>query len=698
MLKLNRCFVSDGCQIGKAFQGLFLSGLYDQLLKYGKGMINLQNTFVFILSVFTFFACEKNEPETGSLQLMEAFVGDTQLNLAGGVIEGLPVDRSITLNFSAALDKASAEGAILLRDDQQLVNTNISFSSEDKTVILFPVGPLQHNTVYTLAMTSQLKGASGETFMGREIPFKTQQGTLEMVSVQIAGKEVDSPGRMIDVPLLPSIEITFSSPLDKTSFQNNVILSGPDQAEVAVDFSNEDKTVLLVASSALTQLSQYTLELTDAIQGRQGEPFEGFTTSFYTAADSIPKFPVIDDEALLTKVQQQTFKYFWDFAHPHSGLARERNTSGDLVTIGGSGFGIMAILIGIERGFIARQEGIERLSKIVNFLAAADRFHGVWPHWMDGNTGKVIPFSPKDNGGDLVETALLVQGLLTVRAYLNPTIPEELSLAESITQLWEAVEWSWYTRGGENVLYWHWSPDYGWEMNLPVQGYNEGLIVYVLAASSPTYPIDKAVYTEGWAKNGQIINGKTFYGYQLPLGYDYGGPLFFAHYSFLGLDPRNLQDAYADYWQQNEHHTRINQAYCINNPQQYAGYSENNWGLTASDNHMGYSAHSPTQDLGVITPTAALSSFPYTPEASQSALHFFYYTLGDRLWGEYGFYDAFNVTENWYADSYLAIDQGPIIIMIENHRTALLWDLFMSVPEVWQGLEKLGFTSFNKTQ
>jgi hypothetical protein len=195
-----------------------------------------------------------------------------------------------------------------------------------------------------------------------------------------------------------------------------------------------------------------------------------------------------------------------------------------------------------------------------------------------------------------------------------------------------------------------------------------------------------------------MINGKSFYDYTLPVGSDYGGPLFFAHYSFLGLDPRNLQDAYADYWQQNEHHTRINRAYCIDNPQQYAGYSENNWGLTASDNHLGYAAHSPAHDLGVITPTAALSSFPYTPEASMDALHFFYYTLGDRLWGEYGFYDAFNVTEGWYAGSYLAIDQGPIIIMIENYRTALLWELFMSVPEVWQGLEKLGFTSFNKTQ
>jgi len=158
------------------------------------------------------------------------------------------------------------------------------------------------------------------------------------------------------------------------------------------------------------------------------------------------------------------------------------------------------------------------------------------------------------------------------------------------------------------------------------------------------------------------------------------------------MDPRNLEDSYANYWEQNVNHSLINMAYCSDNPQSYAGYSEECWGLTASDGNDGYSAHSPNNDRGVITPTAAISSLPFTPEESMKAIRHFYYYLGDRLWGEYGFYDAFNPTAGWVASSFLAIDQGPIICMIENHRTGLLWDLYMSAPEVKQGLDKLGFT------
>jgi len=352
----------------------------------------------------------------------------------------------------------------------------------------------------------------------------------------------------------------------------------------------------------------------------------------------------------------------------------------------------MAIIVGIERGFITREEGVDRFEKIVDFLSQADRFHGVWPHWMNGNTGETIPFSELDNGADLVETAFMVQGMLAVKQYLNPSNAQELTIINQITTLWEEVEWNWFVQEGEEVLTWHWSPDFGFELDLPIRGWNEGLIIYVLAASSPTYPIEKSVYDVGWANSGGIINGSSSYDITMPLGEDRGGPLFFAHYSFLGLDPRNLQDQYANYWEQNQAHSLINQAYCINNPKNYVGYGESSWGLTASDNHEGYSAHSPYNDLGVITPTAAISSIPYTPDESMKAIKHFYYLLGDRLWGEYGFYDAFNVTEDWYADSYLAIDQGPIITMIENHRTGLIWDIFMQDPNVQQGLTDLGFT------
>jgi hypothetical protein len=305
----------------------------------------------------------------------------------------------------------------------------------------------------------------------------------------------------------------------------------------------------------------------------------------------------------------------------------------------------------------------------------------------------VIPFSQRDNGADLVETSYLMQGLLTARQYFDGVDAAETALRSDINALWNGVEWDWFRRGGENVLYWHWSPGYDWEMNHPIRGWNEALITYVLAASSPGHAVPKQVYDEGWALSGGMKNGATYFGEQLPLGPAQGGPLFFAHYSFLGINPNNLKDAYADYGAQTRAHTLINYKYCVANPKNFYGYSAQCWGLTASDDINGYMAHEPANDNGVISPTAALSSFPYTPEQSMQALHFFYYTLGDKLWKEYGFIDAFSLHHLWFANSFLAIDQGPIIIMIENHRSGLLWNLFMSCPEVKTGMRNLGFTS-----
>ena len=412
----------------------------------------------------------------------------------------------------------------------------------------------------------------------------------------------------------------------------------------------------------------------------------------------------ISDDSLMTLVQYQTFQYFWDNAEPVSGLGRERThmdgiypqDDRNVVTTGGSGFGLMAILVGIERGFISREEGLERFQKIVNYLDTADRFHGAWPHWLHGETGKVKPFSPKDDGGDLVETAFLVQGLLTVREYFKDGNEEEIALAEKIDELWRGVEWNWYTKGGENVLYWHWSPNNGWDMNFPVGGYNECLIMYVLAAASPTHSIEPEVYHQGWARNDSIAMDTTYLGYETVLDHyehnnDPVGPLFWAHYSYLGLDPRGLKDKYADYWKLNQNHALIHYEYCVRNPKDYEGYGKDCWGLTSSYSPAGYAGHQPSNDLGVISPTAALSSFPYTPEQSMDFLRFLY-TDADSLVGEYGPYDAFSFEKDWYLPRYLAIDQGPIPVMIENHRTGLLWELFMQAPEVKEGLTKLGFS------
>jgi len=406
----------------------------------------------------------------------------------------------------------------------------------------------------------------------------------------------------------------------------------------------------------------------------------------------------LDDSALLDLTERQTFRYFWDFAHPVSGMARERsnhtfNTGDEVVTTGGTGFGIMAVVAATDRKYIGRDTAAKLLLKMVNFLLKANSYHGVFPHWMDGATGKTIPFSRKDDGADLVETSYLFQGLLCARQYFNGDNSVERNLRERINWMWNDIEWTWFTRDGQEVLYWHWSPNNGWAMNFPVRGFNECLIMYVLAASGQHYPISAAVYHRGWVQSDFFKNGKTFYGYVLPLGFDYGGPLFFSQYSFLGLDPRGLKDQYADYWEQGRHHTLINYAYCVDNPKKFKGYGPNCWGLTASDTYDGYNAFSPTNDWGTITPTAALSAFPYAPDKSMKALRHFYDDLGDRLWNRYGFVDAFNETRGWYADSYLAIDEGPIVAMIENYRSGLLWRLFMSCPEIQGGLKKLGFES-----
>ena len=406
----------------------------------------------------------------------------------------------------------------------------------------------------------------------------------------------------------------------------------------------------------------------------------------------------LTDSALLDLVQKQTIKYFWDFAHPVSGMARERSNesygyANEVVTTGGTGFGIMALIAGVERKWLPRDSVARHLLKMVSFLLKAESYHGVFPHWMNGSTGKTIPFSRKDDGADLVESSYLFQGLLCARQYFNADNRVERDLRNRINWMWSDIEWNWFTRDGRDVLYWHWSPNNGWAMNFPVRGFNECLIMYILAASGEHYPVSSAVYHNGWAQSDFFKNGKKFYGYTLPLGFDYGGPLFFSQYSFLGLDPHGLKDRYADYWEQNQNHTLINHAYCVDNPKKFKGYGEDCWGLTASDTYDGYNAHSPTNDLGTISPTAALSAFPYTPEFSMKALKHFYYDLGDKIWGEYGFADAFNETKNWYAKSYLAIDEGPIVAMIENYRSGLLWKLFMSCPEIQGGLKKLDFES-----
>ena len=406
----------------------------------------------------------------------------------------------------------------------------------------------------------------------------------------------------------------------------------------------------------------------------------------------------LPDEALIDAVQRQTFRYFWDGAEAASGLAFDRravagDTADDKVAIGGSGFGVMALVVAVERGWVARDAALDRLRRMLDALFRATRYHGAFPHFMDGASGATIPMSPKDDAGDLVETSYLVMGLLCARQYFSEDTAAARRLRADIDTLWRDVEWDWFTRGGRDVLYWHWSPGNGWAMNHEVRGWNECLITYLLAVAAPRHAVDPKVYHLGFAAGNAFVNGRSHYGIEMPLGMPYGGPLFFSHYSFCGLDPRGLKDRYADYWDLNCRHVRINRAHCVANPHGHPGYGESCWGLTASDDPDGYLAHDPRTDNGTISPTAALASLPYAPAAVMRVLRHFLTVHGSRLWKDYGFVDAFCERRGWFAQTFLAIDQGPIVVMMENHRTSLLWKLFMSVPEVQAGLRSLHFSS-----
>ena len=421
----------------------------------------------------------------------------------------------------------------------------------------------------------------------------------------------------------------------------------------------------------------------------------------------------MSDDELLTMLQEECFRYYWEGAHPDSGTALE-NIPGDdrIVATGASGFGIMALVVGVERGFITREQGASRMTKIIDFLEKAPRYHGVWSHFMDGHTRESLPvFDMFDNAGDLVETAFLMQGLLAARQYFHGANEAEQSLYQRISRLWETVEWDWYRQSPQSdALYWHWSPDWAWHINHRLTGFNETMIVYLLAMASPTHGVPAELYYTGWAGQSKAAieyrrgwsassagdhysNGKSYYGIKLDVGVGSGGPLFFAHYSYMGFDP-HVRDRFTDYFENNRNMARINLAYCVANPKHFAGYGANSWGLTASDGPRGYNPNAPdaNNDTGTMTPTGALASFPYTPEASMAAFKHFYRDMGDRLWDVYGPRDAFDEGRNWYSPIYMGLNQAPIAVMIENHRSGLIWKLFMSNPEIGPMLTRAGFT------
>jgi len=423
------------------------------------------------LGAMLFMGCDRKDPDPERLMLLQAFVGNVELDVSG-ITDNVPVDRTITLTFSGKTDERSAAHAISLRLDDRDVEVTIALLSDGRTVRLTPVNPLLPDALYSIRIIGDVL-SGGVPFVSSEVRFRTAKAGLTIIDLTVGSVPVEQNDTVTGVPLDLALTMRFSVPVGRESLGEAIRLEGPGTPALSFEYSDEDRQVIVTTLAPLAHLSKYTFRILNTLKGNSGETFPGLEKTFYTEVDETPKFPVITDEALLTLVQERTFAYFWDFAHPVSGMARERNTSGDIVTTGGSGFGIMALIVGVERGFISRDACLQRMEKVLTFLEHADRFHGAWPHWMDGGTGDVIPFSGNDNGGDLVETSFLIQGLLTFRQYLNAEVASEKAMVDRINALWESVEWDWYTRDGQDVLYWHWSPDKQWIMNLPIRGYNE---------------------------------------------------------------------------------------------------------------------------------------------------------------------------------------------------------------------------------
>lgn len=416
------------------------------------------------------------------------------------------------------------------------------------------------------------------------------------------------------------------------------------------------------------------------------------------------------NDELMTMAQRACFRYYWELGHSDCGMAIEVLPGDDnLVALGASGFGVMAMIVGAERGFAPRDEVAERVLKIVRFLAKADRFHGVWPHFFDGHTGKTNAFfGPNDNGGDLVETAFMIQGLLAARQYFDRDTPAERELRETITRLWRDVEWDWHRRDPTSpVLYWHWSPDKEWVISHPLIGWNETMIIYLLAIASPTHAVPAEMFHTGFAGTTEqaiayrrnwsrttdgdhYVNGNEYYGIKLDVGCGNGGELFFNQFSFLGFDPRGIRDKYTNYARNNRNIALISHAYAIDNPRDRKGYGADCWGRSAGINSGGGRAL-PRDDNGTICTSASLGVMPYTPDESMAALRHFYRELGPKCWGTYGFHDGFNETEGWFEEVYMGLNQAQIVVGIENHRSALLWKHFMANPEIAPALEAIGF-------
>ena len=493
---------------------------------------------------------------------------------------------------------------------------------------------------------------------------------------------------------IDAIRFSFSDKIDRNSVSNAFSWSAVNP-NILFSYENNDSTLLIKPGSDLSYLSKYNFGLSKGLKSISGiNLFTSFTLNVITGIDPSLKFPKISDEALLDSVQKASFNYYLEHASTTSGLLGDVSSEAPdaRTTFGGTGFALMTFPGAVNRGFITRSQALFKVQQMVSFVnSKVSVYKGVFPAWVNGITGKSQYWNGLD-GWDVPNTAFFIMGMLTVRQYFDGTSAEETKLREDITSLYNKIEWPWY-HNSQNFIYWSYNPTAGWI--LPVRGWVETLVMYVLAAGSPTHPIDKSVYEIGWTRNGNFVNGKQFYGYTLPLGQDYGGQAYLNQFSFLGINPNGLTDQYADYGIQAKNASLIGYEYCKAQHTEYPFYCDSVWGITAGASANGYIQESPSNDQGYIYPSASLASFPYSPVESMKAMKYFYYKLGNLIWTKYGFTDSFSfsVEPYWVSNEVFSYDQMNTIVGIENYRSGLPWKLFTSCPEVQTGLKQLGFTA-----
>jgi hypothetical protein len=413
-----------------------------------------------------------------------------------------------------------------------------------------------------------------------------------------------------------------------------------------------------------------------------------------TTLSTVPN-PFASDDAFLDYVQQANFDYFWYTANPANGLIPDRSATGSACSIAAVGFGLTAIGIGIDHGWISRTQGVARVLTTLNtFLqgpqgtntAGIIGYKGWFYHFLDMNTALRAPSSELSS----IDTALLLSGILYSKQYFNDTNADETSIRTMADAIFNGVDWNWMARG-TNAVAMGWQPTSGFTGYGNWVGYDEGMIIYLLGLGIATNPLPASSWTT-WTSG---YTWATFYGESfVPFP-----PLFGHEYSHCWIDFRHTADAYMNshsstYFENSRRAALAQVSYCIANPAQQLGYSSNVWGLTACDGPTGYMAHGAPpalNDNGTIAPTAPGGAIAFTPEYSLPTLEYFYSHFRTHIWTFNGFRDAFNLGAQWYDTDELGIDQGPIVIMIENYRTQRVWRLFMQNEEIQRGMQTAGF-------